>query len=79
MDITNADIPSAGGQISGDASRAAAIKRLQRLQQQGLLGVGSRSSAPNTGTTGLPKIGGGLQQEPGSSTYSPNPRKARRI
>lgn len=32
MDSTNADVPQAGLQLSGDAARQAAIKRLQKLQ-----------------------------------------------
>lgn len=37
MDQTNGGVPSAGGQMSGEASREAAIKRLKRLQEQGAL------------------------------------------
>jgi hypothetical protein len=29
-DSTNAEVPGAGGQLSGDASRQAAIRRLQK-------------------------------------------------
>lgn len=32
MDSTNADVPQAGIQLSGDAARQAAVKRLQKLQ-----------------------------------------------
>lgn len=32
-DITNADTPQAGGQLSGEATRAAAVRRLKKLQE----------------------------------------------
>lgn len=35
MDATNAGTPQAGGQLSGEATRQAAIKRLKRLQEAG--------------------------------------------
>jgi hypothetical protein len=69
MDTTNAGEPQAGGQISGEASRNAAVKRLQKF------GNANRSAGPNTGPTGIPKAGAGLKQEPGLPNYSPNPKK----
>lgn len=33
-DQTNADVPVAGGQLSGDVAKQAAIKRLRKLQEQ---------------------------------------------
>ena len=70
-DITNAGTPAAGGQLSGEVSRNAAIKRLQKLSQA------NRSSGPNTGSTGLPKPGGGLIQTPGNINQSATPEKRR--
>jgi hypothetical protein len=44
MDSTNADVPAAGGQLSGDTAKAAAIKRLKALQEQGQKAAGSPPS-----------------------------------
>lgn len=75
MDATNSGVPEAGGQLSGEATRQAAIKRLQREQS-----IRKPSGmSPNTGGTGLPKPGLGLQQNPGNPSYSPHPPKPRRI
>jgi len=63
-DITNAGIPAAGGQLSGEASKAAAIRRLQKQR-----------SAPNTGPTGLPKPERSLVQLPGSQAQSSTPKR----
>lgn len=72
-DITNAGTPTAGGQLSGEVSKAAAIKRLQKLSQA------NKSAGPNTGATGLPKPGGGLMQTPGNIQQSATPEKPKRI
>lgn len=34
-DVTNQTEPTAGGKLSGETYRAAAIKRLKKLQEQG--------------------------------------------
>jgi hypothetical protein len=68
MDATNSGTPAAGGQLSGEMSRQAAIKRLQK-----------QSSAPNTGGTGLPKPEASINQRPGLINQSATPEKARRI
>ena len=70
MDATNSGIPAAGGQLSGDVTRMAAIKRLQRMQTpkaEGHIARPLQSSGPNTGPTGLPKPGAGLMQTPGQA------------
>lgn len=69
-DATNAGTPAAGGQLSGEVSRQAAIKRLAKIKQ---------SSGPNTGAAGLPRPGGGLAQAPGQQGYSSTPGRPRRI
>ena len=71
MDATNAGTPQPGGLLSGESSRNAAIKRLKKGE--------SKSSAPNTGATGLPKPGGGLIQLPGNINQSATPEKKARI
>jgi hypothetical protein len=70
-DETNAGTPAAGGQLSGEASRQAAIKRLQKAARQ--------SSAPNTGQTGLPQPEKSIVQMPGLESQSSTPGKPRRI
>ena len=55
-DATNLGVPQAGGLLSGESSRNAAIKRLKKTE--------GKSSGPMTGATGLPKAGGGLVQAP---------------
>jgi hypothetical protein len=72
MDATNSGTPAPGGQLSGEASRQAAIKRLQKMQQSG-------SGAPNTGGTGLPKPEASIMQRPGLINQSSTPEKPRRI
>lgn len=69
MDATNAGTPAAGGQLSGEASRQAAIKRLQKIQQS--------RSGPNTGPTGIPKPEGSILQSPGNINQSSTPEKRR--
>lgn len=73
--------PQAGGQLSGEVTRQAAIKRMQKVQQMEAQQKFRKPSASvNTGATGLPKPGGlGLKQEPGQVAYSPHPPKPRRI
>lgn len=39
-DQTNGNVPVAGGQISGDVAKQAAIKRLKKLQEQQQLQTG---------------------------------------
>lgn len=68
MDLTNADTPVAGGQLSGDSARQAAIRRIQKL-----------AASPNTGAPGTPKPGGGLVQLPGRISQSATPNKPRRL
>lgn len=34
-DVTNQGVPQAGGQVSGDVTRQAAIRRLKKLQEAG--------------------------------------------
>jgi hypothetical protein len=51
MDTTNAGIPSNNAQLSGDATRVAAINRLKKLEQKG---VGRN----NIGKTAAPLAGG---------------------
>ncbi len=69
MDATNAGIPAAGGQLSGEVSRNAAIKRLQKQQGTG------RTAGPNTGATGLPKPEKSLTQTPGLISQSATPER----
>ena len=76
-DATNAGIPSAGGQLSGEASRQAAIRRLQKQQQ--FVPKAQQTSGPNTGGSGLPKPEKTMTQAPGQMAYSPNPPKPKRI
>jgi hypothetical protein len=71
-DITNAGTPAAGGQLSGEASRQAAIKRLMKQRAP-------QSSGPNTGPSGLPKAERSLVQLPGGINQSSTPEKAKRI
>jgi hypothetical protein len=71
-DATEAGIPAAGGQLAGESSRNAAIKRLKKTE-------GSGKSGPNTGATGLPKPGGGLVQMPGAIQQSSTPEKPKRV
>jgi hypothetical protein len=68
IDATNAGTPAAGGQLSGEASRQAAIRRLQKLGQR-------QSSGPNTGATGLPKPERSLVQLPGAINQSSTPER----
>jgi hypothetical protein len=75
-DATNSGTPQAGGQLSGEVTRQAAVRRLEKEQSFKIRKV---QGGPNTGPTGLPKVGVGLRQEPGSSAYSPHPPKAKRI
>jgi hypothetical protein len=77
-DATNAGTPSAGGQLSGEATRQAAIRRLEKEQAPRIRK--SQSMGPNTGSTGLSiadKLG--IHQEPGSINQSPHPPKPKRI
>jgi hypothetical protein len=75
-DATNAGIPAAGGQLSGEVSRAAAVKRLQK--QQGAPPIRKQqSSGPNTGATGLPKPEKSLVQAPTGINQSATPEKRR--
>lgn len=78
MDATNAGTPVAGGQLSGEVSRQAAIRRLEKEQAIKFKSSASRSAGPNTGATGLPKPARGLKQEPGNPSYSANPPKPKR-
>lgn len=73
MDATNSGIPAAGGQLSGEVSRNAAIKRLQKIQ------TAKQTSGPNTGPTGLPKLEPSIMQRPGLINQSATPEKPRRI
>ena len=80
MDATNAGTPAPGGQLSGDVTRMAAIKRMQKLQKVEPVKPGAPykaavQSGPNTGATGLPKPGGGLVQQTGLQAYSATPKK----
>jgi hypothetical protein len=70
IDVTNAGEPQAGGLLSGEATKRAAIKRLAKAPQ---------SSGPNTGPSGAPKPGGGLQQRPGVQSYSSTPFKKKGV
>jgi hypothetical protein len=72
MDDTNAGTPAAGGQLSGEASRAAAVKRLAKQKM-------AQSSAPNTGASGIPKPEASIVQKPGLINQSSTPEKPRRI
>lgn len=74
MDITNQGIPGAGGQLSGEVTRQAAIRRLEKEQKPR-----QTTSGPNTGPTGVPKAGHGLVQTPGNPLYSATPGKPKRI
>jgi hypothetical protein len=79
-DDTNAGIPAAGGQLGGEASRAAAIKRLQRQQSNaGFQIKKQQSSGPNTGGSGLPTPEKSAVQQPGNINQSSTPEKPRRI
>ncbi len=53
MDDTNAGTPSAGTQLSGDATRQAAIKRLKKLSETSELKHAQAGGPP--GTIGPPK------------------------
>ena len=68
MDQTNGGTPAAGGQLSGEASRQAAIKRLSKQTSVG----------PNTGPTGLPKPERSIVQMPGSMAQSATPGKPKK-
>jgi hypothetical protein len=72
VDATNAGTPAAGGQLSGEASRQAAIKRLQKIQQ-------ARGTGPNTGPTGIPKPESSILQAPANINQSSTPEKPKRI
>jgi hypothetical protein len=72
MDATNSGTPQPGGQLSGEVSRQAAIKRLQKMGMR-------QSSGPNTGGTGLPKPEHTMTQAPGQMAYSATPPKAKRV
>lgn len=52
MDATNAGTPAAGGQISGDVHRQAAIKRLKKMQGEG--GFQRPAGSPPPATIGQP-------------------------
>jgi hypothetical protein len=75
-DATNSGTPQAGGQLSGEVTRQAAVRRLEKEQS---FRVRKAQGGPNTGPTGLPRAGAGLRQEPGNPTYSPHPPKVKRI
>lgn len=64
-DATNAGEPQAGGLLSGEASRNAAILRLKKQTSVG----------PNTGGTGLPKPERSLVQMPSAPGQSSTPGK----
>ena len=49
-DATNQGIPAAGGQLSGDASRQAAIRRMKKLAEGGA----PKQPGPPAGTIGPP-------------------------
>jgi hypothetical protein len=66
-DATNAGTPAAGGLLSGESSRNAAIKRLKKTE--------GKTSGPNTGATGLPKPETSLIQLPGNINQSSTPEK----
>jgi hypothetical protein len=68
-DATNAGIPAAGGQLSGEATRQAAIARLKKQQ----------SASPNTGPSGVGGAKFGLVQAPGQINQSSTPEKLKRI
>jgi hypothetical protein len=72
VDDTNAGTPSAAGQLSGEASKQAAIKRFRKME-----GGLNKSSAPNTGGTGLPKPEPSITQAPGLINQSSTPEKKR--
>jgi hypothetical protein len=76
-DSTNAGTPQAGGQLSGEVTRQAAVRRLEKEQAPKIRK--QQTAGPNTGATGLAKVGSGLKQEPGNPSYSPHPPKPRRI
>jgi hypothetical protein len=76
-DVTNAGTPAPGGQLGGEASRQAAIKRLQK--QQAFQPKTQQTSGPNTGGSGLPKPERTMTQAPGQMAYSATPGKAKRI
>jgi hypothetical protein len=73
MDATNAGTPAAGGQLSGEVTRNAAVKRLQRLQAV------KQTASPNTGPTGIPKPEASILQKPTLASQSSTPQKPRRI
>lgn len=75
MDATNAGTPAAGGQLSGEASRAAAIKRMQKQAQ--IKNQANQSSGPNTGGSGIPKPEKSLLQAPININQSSTPEKRR--
>jgi hypothetical protein len=82
VDATNAGTPGAGGQLSGDVTRMAAIKRMQKLQTpvaEAKFSKAPQSSGPNTGATGLPKPEASLVQRGSMPGQSPHPPKPRRI
>lgn len=50
-DATNAGTPAPGGQLSGDATRQAAIKRMKKLGESGAL----KAPPPTPATAGVPQ------------------------
>jgi hypothetical protein len=74
-DATNAGEPEAGGQLSGEVTRQAAIKRIEK--QKGFVVKKQQSSGPNTGGSGLPKPEKSMAQSPGNINQSATPEKRR--
>ena len=68
-DQTNGEVPAAGGQLSGEVSKDAAVKRLSK--QPGFRK--QQSVGPNTGGTGLPKPEASMVQKPGLESQSATP------
>lgn len=54
MDSTNAGIPSNNPQLSGDATKVAAIARLKKLQEAGVGKVKNAYGGPPGGSYGAP-------------------------
>ena len=77
-DATNAGEPGPGGQLSGEVTRQAAIKRIEK-QKAGFVVKKQQSSGPNTGGSGLPKPEKSMAQKPGLISQSATPEKPRRL